>query len=215
MAAETNIKSAGITNLSASPMVMNTTGVGSKGYDFSIDDYAAVAATPIQSAGSYYRLLRIPANARIKTLTFATSNALDTNASNTLAFDIGLAWSDSTTDGTPTWLQGLIPTTANDGATTTTFASYSSPNKIFGGLTAATLTRTGGYTSGNLLFNGLTAGYTMAKLMGKPLYEIFGYTDARGLPYNPGGMMDIYAYATTGAATGVAGTIGMRCVYSN
>ena len=211
MAAETNIKSASITNLGSTPMILNTAGVGAKTYDWSIDDYVSVAATPIQSAGSYYRVLRIPTRARIKSLTVFTDKALDSGTP-TLAFDIGIAFSDSTTDGTPVAFQGLVPTTAND-MTMTTFASYSSPNKIFGGITAAALTNSAAYPPTQQVFKGITSGYTMAKLMTKPLYEIFGFTDARGMVYDPGGMFDIYAYATTGANTGVAGTLGMRCQF--
>lgn len=210
MAAETNIKSAGITNLDATPMVLNTAGQGAAGPPREIDDYVSVAATPIQTAGSYYRLVRIPSNAKIKTLTISTDKALDSGTP-TLAFDIGLAWSDSTIDGTLPALQGLIPTTANDGSTTTTFAAYSAPNKIFGGITAAQLTNSAKFISSNLLFNGITSGYTMAKLVSQPLWQIFGYVDGRGLPMDPGGFFDIYAYATTGANVGVAGTLHCRC----
>lgn len=209
MAAETNIKSNHITNLDATPMVLNTSGQGAVGNPRELDDYAAVAATPIQSAGSYYRMLRIPSSAKLKVLTLSTNKALDSGTP-TLAFDIGLAWSDSTIDGTLPALQGLIPTTANDGSTTTTFAAYSSPNKIFGGITAAQLTNSAAYNSGNLLFNGLTSGYTMAKLASQPLWQIFGYVDGRGYAMDPGGFFDVYVYATTGANVGVAGNLWMR-----
>jgi len=210
MAAETNIKGQnGITVLDTAPLVPVSAGIGAAGRSFEVDDWCPVAATPIQSAGSYYRVVRIPANAIVKNVQFATDRALDSGTP-TLALDIGIAWSDSTVDGTPAKYQGLIPTTANDG-TTTTFASYSSPNKIFGGISAATLTNSAKYMSGNLLFNGITSGYSMDKIASNPLWNIFGYVDGRGLAYCPGGMMDIYVYATTGANTGVAGKLWVRC----
>jgi hypothetical protein len=214
MAAETNVKSTSIGNLDATPFYLYpTAGAGARQQVFSIDDYAAVTAVGIASAGSYYRLLRIPTNSIIKTLAIFTSTALDTNASNTLTFDIGLAFSDSTIDGTNPSLQGLIPTTANDGATTTTFGSYSSPNKIFGGITTTQLGHTAALAPTQVEFNGLTSGYTMAKIMSQPLWQIFGFVDGRGMPCDPGGFFDVYAYATAGAATGAAGTLGARATY--
>ena len=132
----------------------------------------------------------------------------------TLAFDVGIAFSDSTKDGTPPQYQGKIPTTALDG-TLTTFAAYSSPNKMFGGIAAVTLTNSAAYNSGNLLFNGLTSNFTMPKLMSKTLWEIFNFVDGRGYPLQPGGMFDIYVYATTGANTGASGGyIGMRATFT-
>ncbi len=218
MAAEVNILSQGITALDAgitgapAPAQVGS-GKGAAGKLWTVDDYVQNNATSIQTAGSYYRLLRIPTNAFVKALYISTDKALDSNASNTLAFDVGIAFSDSLYDGTRPEQQALIPTTANDGVTTTTFAAYSAPNKLFGGITASAMGHTAAYNSGNLVFNGLTTGYTLAGIAQQPLWQLFGFVDGRGYAMNPGGMFDIYLYATTGAATGVAGTIYGRCDY--
>lgn len=206
MAAETNVKSQSITNRSSLPLVPNTAGQGASAELKSYMDKCSVGATEIQSAGSYYRLVRIPTFAKVRAVYISTDKALDSGTP-TLAFDIGIAFSDSEFDGTPPSLRGRIPTTANNGATTT-FAAYSSPNKIFGGIAAATLTNSAALPPLNCIFRGLTAGYTMDKIMNQPLWQIFGFTNGQGMPYDPGGFFDIYAYATTGANTGVAGNIG-------
>src|SRR5262245_3162497 len=143
MAAE-QIKSTSITNLDTVPIIPNTAAQGAAGRPAIVDDTCAVAATPIQSTKSIYRLVRIPTGAIIKSVVIATSAGLDTG-SHALVMDFNLAWSDATNDGTPLAFQlgtlglaateAVIPTTANDGSTTTTVAAYSSPNKLFGSVT--------------------------------------------------------------------------------
>lgn len=220
MAAETNILSQSITALDSgitgapAPAIV-ASGKGAPSKLWTIDDYVTFNSSAITFAGSYYRLLRIPVNAVPKSLIIGFNTAADSNGSNTLAFDLGIAFSDSLYDGTRPEQQALIPTTANDGVTTTTFAAYSAPNKIFGGITAATLGHAATpFVSSELVLNGVTATYTLPMITQQPLWQSFGFVDGRGLPMSPGGMFDLYAYATTGAATGVAAVMWARMSYA-
>ena len=120
--------------------------------------------------------------------------------------------SDSTDDGTQVFLQGLIPTSANTGGTTT-IGSYSSPNKIYGtwkpAASAAIIEPT------ELVLNGLGANYSFTGgFANLPLFQIFGFTDGRGQPSDPGGYFDLLAYVATGATTGGACNIYARVDYS-
>jgi hypothetical protein len=223
MAAETNILSQSINALdngspgSPAPGKVSA-GQGGPGKVWEVDDYVNVTGSgpfSIQSAGSYYRLLRIPTAAMIKELYLSFNTALDSNAANTLAFVLGIAFSDSQWDGTQPYQAGLIPTTANDGATTTSFASFVNPNNLFGTLSAATLGHAAApFISSNLVLNGSGATYLAKNILSAPLWTLFGFVDGvRGLPMQPSGMFDIYAYASVGAATGVSGMMHARASY--
>lgn len=209
MAAET-IKSTYITNLDATPYTQNTTGEGAPGSMRQVDGYCPVTAVGIVATTSTYRLLRIPTTAKIKSVDFGTDVAIDSNSTQTLALDFNLVFSDSTIDGTPLALQGLIPTTANTGATTT-FASYASPNIIFG-----TKTLSGNNAAiplTNITYSGTIGNYNMMKLSNTPLWSIFGFVNAQGVAADPGGFFDLVAYVSVVAATGHAGNIYARVSY--
>jgi hypothetical protein len=214
MAAE-QIKSQSITNLDATPIVPNSAAQGAAGRIIYVDDFAACAAVPLASTKSIYRLVRIPTGAIPKSLFIATDTALDTGT-HALSFDLNVVWSDSTRDGTPSALlpaagEATIPTTANDGTTTTTVSAYSSPNKLFGAVN--NVSASVAYTSGELVFNGVTATYTFAKISMQPLWQTFGFVDGRGNPADPGGYFDIMAYVGIAAGTGAAGNLYCRFGY--
>lgn len=220
MAAE-QIKSLSITNLDANPIVQPTAGYGSGGRTVITDDYAACAAVPLASTKSFYRLVRIPTGAIMKSLSVATSTALDTGT-HALVFDFNIAWADATTiDQCPLAFQlgtlglaateAVIPTTANDGATTTTISAYSSPNKLFGTINNTSASVAYGPT--DIIFNGVTATYTLPKIIQQPLWQTFGFVDGRGNPADPGGYFDIIAYVSTAAGTGAAGQLYTRATY--
>ena len=196
-------KSLAIQGLDATPYVPQSAGQGATDMLQIQDDAVAATATGLGTAKSSYRLCRIPTNAKIKSALVATDVALDTGT-HALVFDINLAFSDSTIDGTQAALQGLIPTTANTGATTT-LASYSSPNKMFGtvnnGSAANPLART------DVTFNGTNANYGFAIMTLEPLWQLFGFVDGRGNPMDPGGYFDMYLVNSTVAGTGAAGNI--------
>src|SRR5579862_525580 len=109
------VKSSVLTNLDASPVVTPTAAQGAAGALVMVDDFVAATATGLGTAGSYYRLCRVPTGAIPKRLRVATDKAPDSGATKLIAFDISFIFSDSTIDGTQSALQGLIPTTFNTG----------------------------------------------------------------------------------------------------
>lgn len=210
--ANDTVKSASLTNLDATPLLINNAGQGNVARLIAVDDYCSATVAGLQSAGSYYKLVRLPTFAIVKSVIIATDKAPDAASAKTVAFDLNLIFSDSTDDGTPTWLQGLIPTSANTGGTTT-IASYSSPNKIFG--TVIESSNTAGIAPTEEFLNGLGTNYTFTGgFTNLPLYQIFGFTDGRGQPADPGGFFDLMAYVATGATTGQACNIYSRVTYA-
>lgn len=210
------IKSQSITFLDANPIEQNPVGVGGIGRIAQVDDMCAATATGLQSTGSTYRLVRIPTGAMLKSVEIATDGPLDKIASGpALALDLNLVFSDSTNnDGTPAFLQGTIPQTGNSG-TTTIFATYSSPNLIFGQFKPTTLNGAGTLAAGltQVIFNGSRVNYPMSSLMSQPLWQLFGFVDGRGNPADPGGYFDLVAYVSTAAATGGAANIYAKVSY--
>lgn len=209
--AKDSVKSASITNLDATPIVFNNAGGGRPARTFVVDDFCAATAAGVASAGSTYRPIRVPTGSLVDSVTLFTDAALDAASAKTLALDVSWIFSDSTDDGTPVPLQGLIPTSANTGGTTS-IASYSSPNKMYG--TVIETSNTLPYGPTNVVFNGLGANYSFTGgFMNKPLYELFGFTDGRGNPSDPGGYFDLLVYVATAATTGAAGNIYAKVSY--
>lgn len=95
-----NLKSVSITNLDASPVVMNTAGKGSPGRINHVGDFATVSAAA--SVLSTYQLARIPSNAKVKSVIF------ESEAQGAGKFQLGLYYSDSTNDGTPAANRGAV-----------------------------------------------------------------------------------------------------------
>jgi len=204
------VKSASLINLDATPILVSNAGQGAPTVTGSVDDYCAATAAGLQSAASYYKLVRVPTYALIKSVSIFTDAG--PNLAGALALDLSWVFSDSTDDGTPQWLQGLIPTSANTGGTTT-IASYSSPNKMYGTVKPSASAAAFGPT--DEVFNGLGANYSFTGgIANLPLYQIFGFTDGRGYPADPGGMFDLLAYVATGATTGGACNIYARVSYA-
>jgi hypothetical protein len=109
MTADT-LKAAGITNLDASPIVANTSGL--PGAQF-VTKHLADSVTPttggLADTTSTYRMVRLPANVYLKHVNIYVDSALDTGGgSAALAFDVGGYYSDSTVDGTLVANQGLV-----------------------------------------------------------------------------------------------------------
>jgi hypothetical protein len=203
-------KSVAITGLDTIPYVPQSAGQGAPDLMEVQDDVVAATATGLQTAKSSYRLCRIPTNAKIKAVWIATDVALDTGT-HALTFDLNVAFSDSTIDGTPANVQGLIPTTANNGATTT-LSSYSSPNIIFGQVNNASASNPLALTQ--CTFLGSRTNYPMTTLTLQPLWNLFGFVDGRGNPMDPGGYMDLFLVNSTVAGTGAAGNIYGRIEYA-
>jgi hypothetical protein len=208
--ANDTVKSTSLTNLDATPLLINNGGQGQVAFAGQVEDFCAATAAGLQSAGSYYKLVRVPSFALIKEVTVATDSG--PNLAGALAIDLNWIFSDSTDDGTPTWLQGLIPTSANTGGTTT-IASYSSPNKMYG--TWKPSASASAVTPTEETFNGLGSAYSFTGgFMNLPLFQLFGFTDGRGQPADPGGFFDLMAYVATGATTGGACNIYARVRYA-
>lgn len=218
-------KSIQVVNLDAwngppSPLQISASGNWGPGILRQVDGYITANATNLGSAnGSNYRLVRFPVAAKIKSLD-AQSTVLDSNASQTLALDWNLAFSDSTGDGTSTNNQAAIPTTAGAGAVTTV-AAYSSPNKLWGTITQAgnnaaiaktDLTFNGTNFTSTTLTNGLVVPYKFG-YTNIPIWKLFTFVNAQGYETPPDGYFDVFAYAAVKAATGAAGTLWARLTY--
>ena len=208
--ANDTVKSLSLTNLDSTPLIISNAGQGAVGRKILVDDYCAATAAGLQSAGSYYKLVRLPTFAFVKSVKIG-SDAGPNLSGSALAIDLSLIFSDSTDDGTPVFLQGLIPTSANTGGTTT-IASYSSPNKIYGtwkpAASAALIEPT------EFLLNGIGSAYSFTGgFVNQPLFQLFGFTDGRGQPADPGGFFDLFAYVATGATTGGACNIYAQVEY--
>jgi hypothetical protein len=205
------VKSASITNLDTVPIIVNNAGQGQSGRRITVDDYCTVTAAGIGSSLSYYKIVRVPTGALVKSVWLASDAALDASSTKTLALDVSWIFSDSTDDGTPTWLQGLIPQSGNTG-TTTTIIGYTSPNRMYG--RATLLSNTLPLAPVDITFSGLGTNYAFTSgFMNKPLYELFGFTDGRGKISDPGGYFDLLLFVATGAATGAAGNIYASVTY--
>lgn len=214
MAAE-QIKSASITNLDATPIQPNTAGQGAAGRITFVDDYVTASATPLQSTKSVYRIVRFPTGAIPKTLFIATSTALDTGT-HALVFDINVVWADDSrylpnSIAAPAAGEATIPTTANDGSTTTTVSAYSNPNIAFGTINNGSASVA--YTSGELVVNGSQTNYPLEKFTQQPMWQTFGFVDGRSNPVDPNGYFDLMLYVSTQAGTGAAGKIYARFGY--
>lgn len=215
MAAE-NLDSSFISTLNTQPQQMLTSGEGAPGFLQSIDDYIAVTAVGMASIGSTYRLCRFPTRAKIKSLVIDLG-IVDSGGA-TAVFDINVAFSDSLYDGTPsvyTPSNGAtavsatgIPKTGAAG-TVTSITSYSSPNKLFGTVTAANNAVKNGT---NVTFAGTYASWAYAG-PSLPLWDFFGFVNTQGYAQDPGGFFDILLYLSTAAATGAAAQIHAKLDY--
>lgn len=205
------VLSQAITNADATPYVPNSAGQGAGARPVTVKDFVAATAAGLGTAGSYYKLCRIPTGAILESVQLATDKAPDAASAKTVAFDLNLIFSDSTIDGTQAALQGLIPTTANTGGTTT-IASYTSPNKIFG--TVIESSNTVAYGPNEVIFNGIGTTYNFLGLTQEPLWQTFGFTDGRGSPADPNGYFDLLVYVATAATTGQACNIYGKVTYS-
>ena len=169
------LKSPSITNADASPTVATTSGWGAPGRLQVVNDH--VAATTGVTSGSTYRLCRLPTNAKIKKV-LLTNAALSTST----AADISVAFSDSTTDGTPASLQGTIPQVS------------AADNKLFGAAVAmASAQKNQDQTFANTF---TTAHQNME------LWAVLNALGTLGWTADPGGFFDILVKTTATVTAG-------------
>jgi hypothetical protein len=97
------VKTLAIVNAEATPMVVSTIGEGAPGFEKVVTGSCAIASGVTAAGASHYHLARIPSNAKVKKVELW----LDA-AGTTITGDIGIYYSGSTKDGTPSALQGTV-----------------------------------------------------------------------------------------------------------
>jgi len=170
-----NLKSTSITNLDASPIVANTIGEGAPGADRISND--SVTTVSGDDTTSTYRLCRIPTTAKLKSLYIMS--AIATAGSG----DIDIAFSDSTTDGTPAALAGGIVQVTGP-----------ADNKLFGAAQSLVLAS----VRTDFTFKGT---FTPA-MQNMPLWQALVNLGATQFTADPGGFFDIFVKITTGITSG-------------
>jgi hypothetical protein len=204
------VKSTSLTYLDSVPIANPLAAAGAGARIVEVDDYCAATAAGLQSSGSYYKLVRVPTGAFVKSVLMGAD--VSPNANGALALQMSWIFSDSVDDGTPTFYQGLIPTNANTGGTTT-LAAPSSPNAIYGfwlpTQQATVIEPT------EIVLNGIVGTHYSftGGLTNLPLWQLFGFTDGRGNAADPGGYFDLLAYVATAATTGAACNIYAKVRY--
>jgi hypothetical protein len=168
------LKSTSITNLDASPVVANTIGEGAPGYETIVNDWVTTVSG--DDTTSTYRLCRIPTNAKIKSVIINSAAAAAGSA------DIDIAFSDSTTDGTPANLQGGV-------------VQVTGPvdNKLFGAAQSIVAINRKDFTF---------AGTFTPAMQNMPLWAALVSLGATQFTADPGGFFDIFLKITTGITTG-------------
>lgn len=214
MTTVTNVKGTNLTLLDATqPFLALTSGEGAKGYLKVVEDLLPWSTTMGSAAGNYGKLCRFPANAKVKSLEVYFDAIPDVNATQTLAIEFGVVFSDSTIDGTPAQYQGLIPTTVGIGGgsttagTTVSFATHTNANAVFGTWTLSGNDVNPGPT--NIFYNGSRSNYPILTLTETPLVEIFNFLDGRGVAMENLGYFDLYAYVTNAYGTVPAAALNL------
>lgn len=167
--ADSALKSQMITDLDDFPVVRGTNGQNAAGALQIVT--GGVTALDGDSTSSTYKLVRFPTAAVIKRVDIMSRIA------SAGAGDLNIVFSDSTTDGTPSNLQGTIPQIS------------AANNKLFGA--AQSLVLSGVWTEKTFANTYMTnARYEL------PLWQVLGYTD------DPGGFFDLQINITTQVTTG-------------
>jgi len=183
-------KSASITSWDASPQFIPSTGEGGPGFIKSVNDL--VTGVVGDSIGSVYRLVRIPTNAKVKSVKWNLFTASTAGAT-----DFSVAFSDNPNDGTPPSLALLAnPVIQVTGPV---------DNKMFGAATTMTAVTK---VNADITF----AGTFLAVHQNLPLWQVFVNLGATQFTTDPGGFFDIVAKLTT-ALTVTAGVLSMQCDY--
>jgi hypothetical protein len=175
------LKSLAVTNLDANPVVPMTIGEGAPGFLTVIN--GSVSPVSADDTASRYRMLRFPTNAKVKDLKL-WSTILTAGAA-----DIDIAFSDSTTDGTPAALQGGI-------------VQITGPvdNKLFGA--AKTLFVASATFPLITTVTDPFQGTFTAPMMDIPMWQNLVTLGATQFSADPGGFFDIFVRVTTAITTG-------------
>jgi hypothetical protein len=181
-------KSPSITNLDATPIIASPTGEANQGMLRINSD--SVPAANGDSIASIYRLVRIPTNAKVKSL-FVTTTAITVGAA-----DIDIAFSDSLRDGSASYQQfagGIVQITGPV------------DNKLFGA--AQTLVATSPVARKDVTFAGT---FTFAN-ENQPLWLVLVALGATQFSSDPGGNFDIVLKLTSAVTT--TGTVDAEFQY--
>lgn len=210
--ANDSVKSTSLTDLDAIPIANINAGQGLGGRLVTVDDFCTATAAGLQSSGSYYKFVRVPSGALIKSVKIAADAGPNLNGA--LALQLNWIFSDSTLDGTPTFYQGLIPTNANTGGTITLAQALTgATNAMYGFWKPAAASTAIGLTE--FVLNNIPGSYTITGgFFNLPLFQLFGFTDQRGNASDPGGYFDLLALVATGATTGGACNLYAQVSYS-
>ena len=177
MTQTSHLSSGAITNLDSIPVVPITTGEGAPGYLRTVN--GEVASVSADAAGSTYRFVRIPTTAKVKHVYF---EALAMTAG---AVQLGVYYSDSTQDGTPPAVQGLVVPTVG-------------VNFFANDINCAAAVAITDETNQNAAYP--------PDLRNEPLWQALGLTS------DPGGYFDIVGTVHTTAVTAGA-KMGLECQY--
>lgn len=177
MTQTSHLSSGAITNLDATPIVANVSGEGAAGYLESISG----SCTPVaaDAALSTYKFVRLPSNAKVKMVLLANE------AQGAGKIQLGLYYSDSTTDGTTPANQGLVITNCVD-----FFASDIDLTSAIAQTDETFQNETG------------THAYKLANV-NQPLWQ------AAGLATDPGGYIDVVGTVHTTAITTGGGVVNV------
>ncbi|WP_316176258.1 hypothetical protein [Bradyrhizobium sp. SZCCHNRI1073] len=167
------LKTTSITNMDSPTAVQ--AGMGGQGYMLTVNDH--VASTAGVTTGSTYRMCRIPTNAKVKRVLFSCAAHATTGS-----FDVDVAHSDSTTDGTPAPLQGTIPQIS------------AADNKLFG----AALSATTALKNSDITFSGT---FTTTH-QNMELWNVLVALGTTSFSADPGGFFDILLKSTATDVTG-------------
>jgi len=210
-----NLKSTPVTNNDASPIVTSTAGEGIPGVRRVVSDNVDPTASTAQY--STYRLARFPTTARVKKVQLYTSG-IEAQTTAHASIDLNVAFSDSTTDGTPVSYIGAIPSNKKNGEAytfvsgtgySTAYSSTGTGNKLFGA--ALSQGTAGAVNSADVTFANTTAAEGFFPVdKDKPMWSVLGFTNARGVGDDPGGKFDILAVISGALTTAAAGVIGVE-----
>ncbi len=217
MAQATNIKSQGITYLDQTPPAFGAPNQGANHGRIVVGSVLAVSG---DNTSSTYKMVRVPSNAKIKTVLMESAIAGAGNA------DLNIVWSDSASDGTSATNQGTVPqiSSANNklfgsalsmvaiGRSSATYTlcdlTYANTTNFPQGLganaaiTAAIAAGFSGYpTSGTAL---------TTESANTPLWQMLGLGSVNA--GDPGGWFDFVFYITTGVTTGGVVTLQVEYV---
>lgn len=180
--AVSKLKSTNITNLDATPIIYSNAGSGASGALVEINGFAIPLAA--DAVLSTYQLVRVPSYAIIKHL------ILENEAQGAGAVQLGLYYSDSTTDGTAQANLGLVvPSGVNFFANDVNLAAAINATDYVNGIAGA------------------SAGLYNISLRNQKLWQ------AAGLATDPGGFFDIVATVHTTAITTGTGRLSLSAQY--